>query len=190
MSEHPLLAAGHRASDQPVEIRRVGPGGEMASDNAFALALLNLWHSVSEAGGAVGFTPPVDRVAVGGAVATVIEDLRSGRVRAVAAVRGRDVIGFASIRPGRQTQSHTGSITQVMVSPGSQGTGIGRRLVEAVLELAAEMTLERVQLRVRDGVGLAEFYGRFGFREVGRLPNWIRVAPGDDRDEVLLVKEF
>ena len=190
MTDHPLLAAGHRATEAPVEIRRVGPGGEMASDNAFALALLNLWHAVSETGGAVGFTPPVDRVAVGGAVAAVIEDLRSGRARAFAAVRGRDVVGFAVLRPGRQTQSHTGSITQVMVAPGTQGTGVGRRLVDAVLVLSGELGLERVQLGVRAGVDLEEFYGRFGFREVGRLPEWIRVAPGDDRDEVLLVKEL
>ena len=57
----------------PVEVRRVGPGGSMASDKAFAVALLTLWHRVAQAGGAVGFVLPADRSSVGAAVSEVIK---------------------------------------------------------------------------------------------------------------------
>ncbi|QNK80686.1 GNAT family N-acetyltransferase [Nakamurella sp. PAMC28650] len=190
MTEHPLFQRRQAETTGPVDVRRVGPGTSMASDNAFALALLNLWERVSEAGGAVGFTVPVDRSAVGAAVSVVIDDLRSGRAFAFAATRGRDIVGFAMVRPGKQTTAHTGRISQVMVDPGVQRSGAGTRLVQAVIRLAGELGLERIRLGVRDGTGLDGFYRRLGFVEAGRLPAWIRVAPDDDRDEVLMVLEI
>lgn len=171
-----------------VQVRRVGPGGSMASDNAFAVALLTLWHRVSEAGGAVGFGRPVDRAVVGPAVSSVIDSLRSGRAQAFALTSRRDVVGFAMITPGVRTQAHTGSITSVMVDPAHQGRGLGVSLMNATLGLAAELGLEQVRLGVRSGVGLEKFYLALGFVEIGRLPGWIRVAPDDDRDEILMVR--
>jgi catechol-2,3-dioxygenase len=47
--------------------------------------------------------------------------------------------------------------------------------------------LERLQLTVRRGEGLERFYERFGYAVVGSRPRAVRVAPGDDRDEVLMV---
>lgn len=190
MTEHPLFRRRPAESNGPTEVRRVGPGTSMASDNAFALALLDLWERVSTAGGAVGFTLPVDRSAVGAAVSVVIDDLRSGRAFGFAATRGRDIVGFALLRPGTQIMAHTGQINQVMVDPDGQRTGLGTRLVQSVIGLAGELGLERVRLGLRGGTGLEAFYARLGFVEVGRLPGWVRVAPGDDRDEVLMTLEL
>jgi len=47
--------------------------------------------------------------------------------------------------------------------------------------------LEHLQLTVRGGTGLESFYERFGYVVVGRHPGAVRVAPGDDRDEVMMV---
>lgn len=60
--------------------------------------------------------------------------------------------------------------------------------MNATLGLAAELGLEQVRLGVRSGVGLEKFYLALGFVEIGRLPGWIRVAPDDDRDEILMVR--
>jgi hypothetical protein len=43
-----------------------------------------------------------------------------------------------------------------------------------------------VQLTVRGGTGTEAFSTRLGYREVGRLPGALRVAPGDDRDETIM----
>ena len=43
-----------------------------------------------------------------------------------------------------------------------------------------------MQLTVRGGTGTEAFYTRLGYREVGRLPGALRVAPGDDRDEIIM----
>jgi hypothetical protein len=36
-------------------------------------------------------------------------------------------------------------------------------------------------------MGLEHFYARLGWREIGRCPATLRLAPGDDRDEILMV---
>ena len=52
--------------------------------------------------------------------------------------------------------------------------------------VARELGLEALLVTVRDGRGTDVFYRRLGYTEVGRIPGAIRVAPGDDRDEIYL----
>ncbi|SDT63526.1 hypothetical protein [Jiangella sp. DSM 45060] len=56
--------------------------------------------------------------------------------------------------------------------------------------LAREDGLEFLHLTYRDGMGLDRFYESCGFAEVGRIPGAIRVAPGDDRDSVLMIRKL
>ncbi|MFD4607083.1 hypothetical protein [Streptomyces sp. NPDC058451] len=49
-----------------------------------------------------------------------------------------------------------------------------------------EMGLEQLPLAARSEVGLEDFYGRIGWKEVGRWPGALRLAAGDDRDEILI----
>jgi hypothetical protein len=49
------------------------------------------------------------------------------------------------------------------------------------------MGLEQLHLAVRGGTGTEQFYGRLGWREVGRWPGALRLARGDDRDEILMI---
>ena len=59
---------------------------------------------------------------------------------------------------------------------------------ETILEIARqEMGLEQLHLAARGGMGLERFYARLGWREIGRWPGALRLAPGDDRDEVLMI---
>jgi GNAT superfamily N-acetyltransferase len=179
------------AAGPGVVLHRVGPAGDLAADASFAVALTGLWHAVSQAGGAVGFAPPVERAEVAAMVAPEVDALRYGREHAVALVDGRTLVGFGVLRPGQRLQAHTGEIVKVMVHPDSEGRGLGGRIMIALLDRARELGLERVDLSIRDGMGLAAFYARFGFVEWGRRPGWIRVAGGGvgtggtaDRDEI------
>ncbi len=176
--------SGDDSPGEPVMLHAVGPHGDLAADSAFAVALTGLWHAVSEAGGSVGFVPPVDRTAVAAVVAPEIEALRAGREQAVALIQVRRLVGFGVLRPRRGLQAHTGEIVKVMVAPDVEGRGLGSRIMTALLDKARDLGLERVDLSIRDGLGLADFYARFGFVEWGRFPGSIRVAPGDDRDEI------
>ncbi|MFI7631954.1 GNAT family N-acetyltransferase [Microbispora rosea] len=72
-----------------------------------------------------------------------------------------------------------------------RGRGVGAALMRQVRQVAREeMGLEQLRLATRGGVGLEDFYGRLGWKEIGRWPGALRLAPGDDRDEILMMLEL
>jgi ribosomal protein S18 acetylase RimI-like enzyme len=76
----------------------------------------------------------------------------------------------------------------LQVDPELQGKGIGSALMTAITELArARLGLEQLQLTVRGKTGTEAFYERFGYEVVGRIPDAIRVSPGDDRDMIYMM---
>ena len=79
-------------------------------------------------------------------------------------------------------------IHRVMVHPRHQGKGYGRDLLTAAEQAARTFDgIEAVRLTCRGGLGLERFYGSCGYKEVGRIPGAIRVEPGDDRDDVIML---
>jgi GNAT superfamily N-acetyltransferase len=74
-----------------------------------------------------------------------------------------------------------------MVHPDLQGAGAGRLLLEGVHRVARDLGLEQLLLSVRGGTGTEGFYRRFGYAEIGRHPAAIRLAPDDDRDEIVML---
>lgn len=167
-----------------IQFRRVGPNGTMPADSQFGVALTSLWHAVSEAGGSVGFVPPVARHEVAPLAASSVDAMRRGRAVGVALLSGSTLIGFGLLTPGELLQRHTAAVTVVMVDPTRQGSGLGRRLMHEILVAAGDLGAQRLTLSVRGGTGVEAFYTGLGFVEWGRNPGWIRVADGDDRDEI------
>ncbi|NEE60755.1 GNAT family N-acetyltransferase, partial [Streptomyces sp. SID8455] len=47
--------------------------------------------------------------------------------------------------------------------------------------------IEAIRLTCRGGTGADRFYAACGYKEVGRVPGGIRVAPGDDRDDIVML---
>jgi hypothetical protein len=60
-------------------------------------------------------------------------------------------------------------------------------MVHARQVARSEMGLEQLRLAVRGGTGLEHFYARLGWTVNGRWPGALRLAPGDDRDEILML---
>jgi GNAT superfamily N-acetyltransferase len=76
----------------------------------------------------------------------------------------------------------------VMVHPRHQGKGYGRDLMAAAAEAARGFDgIEAIRLTCRGGSGADRFYAACGYKEVGRVPGAIRVADGDDRDDVIML---
>ncbi|GAA4210641.1 GNAT family N-acetyltransferase [Actinocatenispora rupis] len=149
--------------------------------------IAELWVRVTNAGGAVGFVPPV-----------TVDDIRPTAERTLAAVAaGTDVL-VALVEDGRVLawcvleegssglRRHWRTVVRVQVDPERQGTGLGDRLMRAVGEVARDLGLAALHLAVRGGTGIEKFYRRHGYREVGRLPAAIRVGADDDRDEIIM----
>ncbi|MGN6636056.1 MAG: GNAT family N-acetyltransferase [Oryzihumus sp.] len=159
-----------------------------ASGNALRQSLLQLWVDVTNAGGAVGFTAPAPEEAVAATLDTALARVGDG-ADALGVVRdGEQVVamGFLVDR-GSALCRHWRTVLRVMVHPSRQGTGTGLVLMQGLHDLGRSLGLEHLQLTVRDGHGLEAFYARSGYTVVGRHPGAVRVAPGDDRDEIMLV---
>ncbi|MCK9249235.1 MAG: GNAT family N-acetyltransferase [Solirubrobacteraceae bacterium] len=167
-------------------------------DRALRDRLLQIWTDVSNAGGWVGFVPPVTTGDVAPALDAALvrvhrgDDwlvvVRSGR-RDAAATSG--VAGFAFVAENdRLLSEHWRWVLRVQVHPEHQGEGLGVVLLDGIGRMADEFGLEMLYLTVRGGEGLEAFYARAGYREVARMPRAIRVAPGDDRDQVVLMHEL
>jgi GNAT superfamily N-acetyltransferase len=155
--------------------------------------VLALWTDVSNAGGGVGFVPPV-----------AAEDVRPDLDHALAAVEagqrrlliGRDEDGriaataFLAYNTHR-LMTHWLWLYTVMVHPRHHGKGYGRTLMAAVEHVARGFHgIEAIRLTCRGGTGVDLFYATCGYKEVGRVPGGIRVAPGDDRDDIMMLLEL
>ena len=83
--------------------------------------------------------------------------------------------------------AHWGSVAHLQTHPAHRRKGIGATLMCEVRRIARdELGLEQLRLAARGGMGLEVFYARLGWREVGRWPRALRLAPDDTRDEVLM----
>ncbi|GDY31477.1 GNAT family N-acetyltransferase [Gandjariella thermophila] len=177
---------------QPAQAEVVGgPVRVKAVTSGLIDAFADLWLRVSRAGGAVDFTPDVDPAEVRAAAMFAAAEASDPRSTMLVVWRGTDLVGVAFLERGaRRMTEHSGRVVRLMVDPDLQGRGWGARLLDACVEQAREQGIERLFLSARDGTGLPEYYRRRGWREVGRLPRAIRVAPGDERDEVWFHREI
>jgi ribosomal protein S18 acetylase RimI-like enzyme len=97
------------------------------------------------------------------------------------------IAGFA-IQQG-QKMAHKGILWGMYVRPDARRTGIGRRLVEAIVDLARHR-VELIQLTVvRDNEQARRLYTSLGFREYGMEKNALKQG-GRYYDEVLMAKDL
>jgi GNAT superfamily N-acetyltransferase len=148
--------------------------------------MLDLWYCVNLAGGAVGFTTENTRDDVEPFLDAALERVVAGRDALVTLRVDGELAGFAFlVENGTPLRAHWRTVLRFMIDPDRQGLGLGLVLMDAVHEEARRLGLKHLQLTMRDGMGLQSFYERAGYHEVGRHRGAIRVAPGDDRDEVM-----
>ena len=174
------------AGSPPVLSQRCDPGQVSAG---LRQELIDCWVTVSNAGGAVGFPfLPVDTGVVSPVADELIAKLSPDR-RLLVAVAGNVLAGWVHLgRDPNPVIAHWGWVSRLQTLPAFRGQGIGAALMAHARQVARqEMGLEQLHLAVRGGTGLECFYARLGWRETGRWPGALRLAPGDDRDEILLV---
>ncbi|MEU3187155.1 GNAT family N-acetyltransferase [Streptomyces sp. NPDC006923] len=159
-------------------------------DRALTDGLVELWTDVSNAGGAVGFVPPVTADDIRPELVRHLTAMAEGRCRLLV---GYDEEGAVSATAFLTLNSHRLMrhwlwVYTVMVHPRHQGRGYGRELMAAAADAARGFEgIEALRLTCRGGTGADRFYASCGFKEVGRVPDAIRVAPGDDRDDITML---
>ncbi len=152
--------------------------------------LIDCWITVTNAGGAVGFPfPPVGATDVAPAADRLIAGLNPGRSQLLIARTGDTLAGWVHLhRDPYRLIAHWGTISHLQTLPAYRGQGIGGALITHARQVGrAEMGLEQLRLAARGGTGLERFYSRLGWTTIGRWPAALRLAPGDDRDEILMI---
>ena len=155
--------------------------------------VLDLWCRVNDADGSVGFLPGAPREKVEAALAVHEGQLASGQA-VLGELRAPDhrLLGLAWwVASPTSMLAHGLWLYRLMVDPGLHGRNLGRILLAGMHAIARAMDgVEMTTLDYRSGNGLGDFYTRCGYTEVGRIPGAIRVAPGDDRDDVLVTRRL
>ncbi|MEW2477131.1 GNAT family N-acetyltransferase [Micromonospora gifhornensis] len=149
--------------------------------------IVALWVDVTNAGGAVGFVAPVTADKVRTIADPTLAGIADGPDRLLLGYDDDRLVAMAIFTDPRfHLKQHLRVLTRVMVHPDTQGRGVGDALMRKAAQVGRDLGLTALHVTVRDGLGLDRFYRRLGYREVGRWPGAIRVAPGDDRDEILM----
>lgn len=162
-------------------------------DAAARTQLTACWVDVTNAGGAVGFPhPPVDPAKVAHAVEHLAERVETRQAALVIAEHDDGICGWVVLeRNTFALSTHWAWVRRLQTHPKWQRRGIASELLRRLENLARdEWDMDFLQLNVRGGMGLERFYERLGWHEVGRIPRALRIAAGDDRDEVHMVKSL
>lgn len=160
------------------------------ADAGIRQQMTDCWITVSNAGGAAGFPfPPVDARHVAPAVDHLADQLDPQRSRILLATDSGTLMGWVVLsRDASPLIAHWRTVNHLQTQPEHRNHGIGSALMNELRRIARdEMGLEQLHLAARGGVGLEDLYTRLGWRETGRWPNKLRLAPDDTRDEVLMI---
>lgn len=168
-------------------------------DEALRAEFATLWADVTNAGGAVGYMPPVTAAELRSATDVVLdaaaagaETLIVGREAIAGSTAGRGrLVATAALVAGRlQVVAHWRTVRRVMVHPGCQGAGYGRLLIAEVERAARGLGLEALALSCRGETGNDLFYKKCGYTEYGRMPNGLKLGPGDYREQILMMLQL
>ena len=115
---------------------------------------------------------------------------RLGGSAAFGAFHGSELVGIAGllIREG-QKEAHKGLLVGMYVRPSARKSGVGRRLVETIVEFARHR-VELIQLSVvSENEQARRLYERLGFVEYGLEKKALK-QDGRYYDEVLMAKDL
>jgi len=158
--------------------------------------LVDLWHRVNEAGGAVGFYGPTTTADVRTRLSSHLAAMAAGSTSlGMLREAGTDrLLGVAFWEYGTQPMvRHVAVMKRLMVEPDATGRNLGRLLVAGMHALARGRGVQISRLTYRGGTSLGAFYGRIGYREIGRLPGGLSFATPtgpDIRDDVEMAQRL
>ncbi len=158
-------------------------------DPALVEGLIALWADVSNAGGAVGFVPPVTAEDVRPVAEAAFERVRAGVDDLVAAFDGDRPIGLGFLETNTlDLHRHRGTVKRLQRHPQWSGSGVGGAVLDEIEAAARDRGLDLLTLTVRGGTGTEGFYLARGYRLDAGLPARLRLADGVFVEELHLSK--
>lgn len=152
-------------------------------------SLIRVWAAVVDAGGAVGFSPPVDEQELTRTATAAFDRVAAGVDDLVVASEGERPLAFGFLVTNEWALArHWGSIRRLQRHPSARGRGLGALVLAELEACARDRQLERVCLSVRGGTGREGFYLRHGYTLDAVLPGRLRLSEDVVVDELHLSK--
>jgi ribosomal protein S18 acetylase RimI-like enzyme len=130
-------------------------------------------------GASIGFVLPLAPAELEAYWREVLGAVRRGGRVLLAAFEGETLIGSVQLAlEPRANGRHRAEVMKLMVLHSHRGQGVGRALMEALLEAARESGRSLLLLDVRTGDAAERLYRTFGFVPFGRVPGHARSPDG------------
>ena len=149
--------------------------------------MTELVQQVAALGGAVGWLV----VPTQAEVASWLSALLASGARLAVAEHDEELLGCGAWRRrDGEALARIAEISKVMTLPAQRGRGVGRAVIEALIEDAGAAGVELVTMECRGNNHAAlHLYASLGFQVTGRRPD--AIAVGDERfDQVLLHRDL
>src|SRR5262245_9131863 len=143
-------------------------------------ALAHLLLDAHASGMAVGLPAPLAVDDARSAYAEAADRLAAGERVLLGAFEGDELVGAVQLdRAEVGNGRHRAEVRRLVVRTERRGAGIGRALLEAVVERGRDLDLRLLWLTTHDGANAERFYERLGWSRVGVIPDWAVLPTGE-----------
>ncbi|HSK91718.1 MAG TPA: dUTP diphosphatase [Euzebyales bacterium] len=152
-------------------------------------ALIELWSTVANAGGAVGLVAPTSPEAVAALAEPAFARVERGDDDLVVAFDDGRPVGFGFLATNdNDLTAHWATVSCLQRAPSRAGQGVGGRVLDLLEAAARRRGLVRLTLTTRGETGSEGFYLARGYRLDARMPDRLRVGGGRLVEELHLSK--
>jgi acetyltransferase len=149
--------------------------------------LVDLLRESVDGGASLGFLPPLTHGEARRYWVSLGPELRGGSRLLFAATVSDRLAGSGQLAlPSWPNGRHRAEVQKVMVSTALRGSGIGRRLMQAMHDTARRRGRSLLLVNTRRGDRAERFYRGLGYRDAGMIPGYSTGPEGKSYDNLLL----
>jgi len=138
--------------------------------------LAQLLVDAHAAGMGLGLPAPLDAV---GAYREAAAALAPGERLLLAALENDVAVGAVQLDRAAGNGRHRAEVRRLAVRADRRGAGIGRALMDAVVEQARALELRLLWLTTHEGTSADRVYARLGWTRAGVIPRWGELPDGE-----------
>ncbi|MDX6474775.1 MAG: hypothetical protein QOH95_286 [Gaiellaceae bacterium] len=145
--------------------------------------LAQLLLDAHAAGMSLGLAAPLDRAGAAGVYRDAARKLAPGERILFAALDGDEVVGAVQLdRSESGNGRHRAEVRRLAVRADRRGAGVGRALMDAVVEAARGLGLRLLWLSTHAGTDADRVYERLGWTRAGVIADWADLPSGEPAD--------
>jgi GNAT superfamily N-acetyltransferase len=143
-------------------------------------ALAQLLLDAHASGMALGLAAPLSLETARAAYATAAERLTPGKRLLLGAFDGDELVGAVQLdRAEAGNGRHRAEVRRLVVRADRRGAGVGRALLEAIVEAARGLGLRLLWLSTHEGTDADRIYGHLGWTRAGVIPDYAELPTGE-----------